>query len=552
MSASAFVRALAERNRSPRTPQGASWIYVPYDQLTLERGPLSRANPADTCVVFIESADKPSRRRYHKKKLAFLLANERHFALEVAERGFAVRYLTGEASFAEQLTEAMREHRPREVLLQRPAERELREELASVEGLEVVPNELWLTSEEDFTSACGASPPWRMDAFYRGVRRRTGVLMDEDDKPLGGRYSFDGDNRQRWNGDPPAPVPPRFEPDAITREVLALIERRWPRHFGALEGFAMPCSSADATAMFEFVCRSCLEHFGPYEDAMSDDDATLFHTQLSSLINIGRVLPSAVVTAATKALDEERAPLQSVEGLVRQVLGWREFVRHVHERTDGFRTIASDARPSELDAHEGLPPAFWDARETGLRCLDRTLSTVWNTGYSHHITRLMVLSNIATLLGVEPKELSDWFWIAYTDAFDWVVEPNVLAMGTFGAGPVMTTKPYVAGAGYVHRMSDHCARCRFDPTGKDRARPCPLTPMYWSFLDRNIDRLAKIDRVGPAILSARKRTPAQRERDANVLARVRARLAAGEPLEASIASDPTIVATKTVARRAKK
>ncbi|MDP3275240.1 MAG: cryptochrome/photolyase family protein [Deltaproteobacteria bacterium] len=549
MSVSSFARALAERSGIASEPRGKQWVYAPYDQLTLARGPLSRANPQETCVVLIESAQKPARRRYHKKKLAFLLSNERHFALELAERGFTVLYRAGEASFAEQLRDAMREHGQREAIVQRPAERELRKELASVEGLRTVSNELWLTTEEDFVRGCGEASPWRMDAFYRYVRRRTGVLMDDEGRPLGGRYSFDGENRERWRGDPPAPTAPTFEPDEITREVLALVERRWPGHFGTLAGFAMPCSRADAKALFDFVCAHCLKHFGPFEDAMSDEEPTLFHTQLSSLINVGRVLPSEVLDAAARALAEDRAPIQSVEGLVRQILGWREFVRHVHERTDGFRTIAPDGQPSELGAHEPLPKAFWDARETGLRCLDRTLETVWNTGYSHHITRLMVLSNIATLLGVEPKALSDWFWLAYTDAYDWVVEPNVLAMGTFGAGDVMTTKPYVSGAGYVHRMGDHCARCRFDPTGKDRARPCPLTPMYWAFLDRNLERLSKIDRVGPAILSARSRSDAQRQRDALILARVRERLAAGDALDASIASDPTVVPKKAVVRR---
>ncbi|MFO0559120.1 MAG: cryptochrome/photolyase family protein [Polyangiales bacterium] len=538
MSRSAFSRALAERSRWSGSLREKQWIYVPYDQLTLERGPLARATPSETCVVLVESASKPARRRYHKKKLAFLLSNERHFALELAERGFAVLYRAGESSFADPLRDVLREHGPRELCVQRPAERELREELAAVEGLRIVRNELWLTRDEDFTRACGERPPWRMDDFYRFVRRQSGVLMDERGAPLGGRFSFDGDNRQRWRGSPRAPVAPRFEPDEITREVLALVERRWPSHWGTLDRFAMPCSREDARTMLEFVERECIPHFGPFEDAMSDEEATLFHTQLSALINVGRVAPSAVIEAATRALAEGRAPIQSVEGLVRQVLGWREFVRHVHERTDGFRAISQDRRPSALDAHEPLPPAFLQACETGLRCLDRVIETVWSTGYSHHITRLMVLSNIATLLGVEPRALSDWFWIAYTDAYDWVVEPNVLAMGTFGAGDVMTTKPYVAGAGYVHRMSDHCRRCRFDPTGKDRTKPCPLTPMYWSFLDRNLDRLAAIDRVGPALIAARKRTPAQRERDAAVTSRVREALARGAVLDASIAADP--------------
>lgn len=537
MSASFFLRALGQRSATRPSLGDKRWVYVPYDQLTTEVGPLSRSAPSETCVVLIESADKPARRRYHKKKLAFVLSNQRHFALELAERGFSVLYLMGSASYAAQLRGALSEHRPREVLVQRPAERELREELQSVDGLRELANEQWLTTEDDFVGACGERPPWRMDAFYRYVRRRYDVLMTRERKPLGGRFSFDGENRSPWPGAPPAPVAPRFEPDEVTREVLALVEQRWPSHWGTLERFAMPCSREDARAFVDFVGRSCIEHFGPYEDAMSDDEPTLFHTQLSSLVNVGRVLPSSVIAAAVRALDEQRAPLQSVEGLVRQVLGWREFVRHVHERTDGFRTIASDGRPSALDAHEPLPAAFWDRRETGLRFLDRTLQHVWNTGYSHHITRLMVLSNIATLLGVEPRALSDWFWIAYTDAYDWVVEPNVLAMGTFGVGQVMTTKPYVSGAGYIDRMSDHCARCRFDPSGKDRSRPCPLTAMYWSFLDRNVERLAQIDRIGPVVLAARKRTDAQRTRDAAVLAKVRAALAAGEALPPSIAAD---------------
>jgi deoxyribodipyrimidine photolyase-related protein len=537
VSVSFFLRALGRRNAVRSSLGDKRWVYVPYDQLTTEVGPLARSAPSETCVVLIESAEKPTRRRYHKKKLAFVLSNQRHFALELAERGFAVLYLTGSLSYAAQLEAALSEHQPREVLVQRPAERELREELRTVVGLREVANEQWLTTEDDFVGACGERPPWRMDAFYRYVRRRYDVLMTHERKPLGGRFSFDGENREPWRGSPPAPIAPRFEPDEVTREVLALVEQRWPSHWGTLDHFAMPCSSADARAMLDFVGRACIAHFGPYEDAMSDHEPTLFHTQLSSLINVGRVLPSSVITTAVRALDEQRAPLQSVEGLVRQVLGWREFVRHVHERTDGFRTIASDGRPSAMDAHEPLPAAFWNPRETGLRCLDRTLQQVWNTGYSHHITRLMVLSNIATLLGVEPRALSDWFWIAYTDAYDWVVEPNVLAMGTFGVGPVMTTKPYVSGAGYIDRMSDHCARCRFDPSGKDRSRPCPLTAMYWSFLDRNVDRLAKIDRIGPAILSARKRSDAQRTRDAAVLAKVRAALSAGEALPPSIAAD---------------
>ena len=528
-----FVEHLRAARPSEKSARSKRWIYVPYDQLTASHGPLSRCDPRETGVLFIESAHKPSRRDYHKKKLALLLSNQRHFALELAERGFSLLFCAGEESFAPQMRAAIDRYGLGALTMMRAAERELREELAAIPELRVERNELWLTDERDFERTFPKGPPYRMDAFYREVRRAQGVLMDARNKPIGGQFSFDGDNRNPWKGAPAAPKVPRFEPDAITREVLALVERRFGDHWGSLDDFALPCSSADAARSLAYV-REVLPSFGAFEDAMNDREPALFHTLLSALINLGRVHPRAVIALALEELAAERAPLESVEGLIRQVLGWREFVRHVHERTDGFRTIHRDAAPSALDAHEPLPPVFWGERPSGLRCLDSVIEDVRSTGYSHHITRLMVLSNIATLLGVEPRALTDWFWAAYTDAFDWVVEPNVLAMGTFGAGPVMTTKPYVAGAAYVQKMSNYCGGCRFDPKAKDPARACPLTPMYWAFLDRNLERLEAIDRVGPVLATVRKRTDAQKTHAAAVLERVRGGLARGEALPADV------------------
>jgi deoxyribodipyrimidine photolyase-related protein len=256
---------------------------------------------------------------------------------------------------------------------------------------------------------------------------------------------------------------------------------------------------------------------------MSTKSTNLFHTRLSALLNLHRILPGRVVRDAL-ALE---IPLASKEGFVRQILGWREFVRHVHDATDGFREhagIDGGAAPSFLGADNPLPPAYW-GRRSGLECLDRVVEGVWAEGYSHHITRLMVLCNLATLLDVSPRELTDWFWVAYVDAYDWVVEPNVLGMGTFAAGDLMTTKPYVSGAAYIDRMSDYCEGCALDPK-----TTCPITPLYWAFLERHRERLAGNPRMRLPLSSLKRRNDDRRRRDAAIFEKVRDELDRGQRL----------------------
>ncbi len=549
---SAFRQALAERQ--PSAGGHRRWLYVAYDQLSHEIGPLAEAAPEEVGIVLVESPWKGRRRPYHKQKLALVLANQRQFALEQAARGVAVRYVVHDGPYREALAPLAAELGP--LAMMEPAERELRADLAPLvdDGrLEVVAHGGWLTTAEQFRDAAGAEPPWRMDAFYRAVRRATGLLM-EDGKPAGGKYSFDAENRRRWPGEPPAPEPPRFTPDAVTREVGQLVTQRFARHPGKLDLEALPATAGDAARLWRWARAECLESFGPYEDAMSRRSSGLFHTRISPLLNLHRLLPRRVVDEAARA----EAPLASREGFVRQVLGWREFVRHVHRETDGFRRLpggrpavrerpgdggwerwsgepwpaaggGSDAldggaSPSHLGARAALPPAFW-GEPSGLACLDTVVADVWREGWSHHITRLMVLANIATLLDVRPRELTDWFWAAYVDAYDWVVEPNVLGMGTFAAGELMTTKPYVSGAAYIHRMSDYCAGCRFDPR-----RDCPLRRLYWAFLDRHRERLAGNPRLNGPLASLGRRPADERRRDRALFAAVRRRLRQGGEL----------------------
>jgi deoxyribodipyrimidine photolyase-related protein len=509
------LRALVPPQPSPRR-----WVYVPYDQLGVFG--LLETPPESLGIVMVEDPAKAARRPYHVQKLAFVLASGRHFALEMARRGVAVDHRVAQAPregdgspLVATLRLAAQVHGPLEVM--RPAERELREELAPLfaDGtLREHPHPGWFTTPEDFSAACPRMP-FRMDAFYRHVRARLGILMEPDGTPTGGRWSFDEENRRPWKPDlahPPAPTPPRHDVDAVTAEVGELVRSRFAAHPGTLDLPALPVSQAQAEAHWAWALEHALPWFGPFEDAMHSGSGGLFHARIAHLLNVHRLLPQRVVA---DVLAREAIPLASREGFVRQVLGWREFVRHVHWATDGFRST-----PGYTGSFEGtpLPPAYWGA-PSGLSCLDHVVGQVLREGWTHHIPRLMVLANLGTLLGVSPRALTDWFWVAFVDAYDWVVEPNVLAMGTFGVGPVMTTKPYIAGSAYIDRMSDFCKGCAFQP-----GKSCPVTPMYWAWLQEHAEGLARNPRVAGPVAAARKRGP----EDARIARRVRELLAEGK------------------------
>jgi len=512
-----FIRRLAAAQ--PADSSGRRWVYVPYDQLTDAFGPLS-SEPERLGIVLVETRHKPGRRRYHKQKLLWILTNQRHFALEQAERGVAVDYRFDVRPYGEVLRDVVAVRGPLQMM--EAAERELRHELAPLvdEGLlEVVPHEGWLTSVDDLEPE---RLPWRMDRFYRRVRQRTGWLM-VDGKPEGGKYSHDTANREAWDGAVPLPVAPEPPVDEITEEAAAAVEEHFGDHPGRLDPRAVVATAEDAQRWWSWALTHALPHFGTYEDAMTTASRTLFHTRISPLLNLQRLSARRVVEDV--ACSDH--PLNAREGFVRQVLGWREFVRHVHRLTDGFRALPDGYERDHLGADRPLPQTYWGSAPSGLSCLDTTVRDVWDTGYSHHIQRLMVLSNLALLMDVDAQELSDWFWVAYVDAFDWVVEPNVLGMGTFSLGPLMTTKPYVSGSKYLDKMSDYCAGCAFDPK-----KSCPITSMYWDFLRRHRDALGAVQRMRLPLASQRKRSADRQQHDQRVAARVMDLLARGDRVRA--------------------
>lgn len=546
---SLFEERIRSAEPTPDDVTSRRWIYVPYDRLTDEAGPLSETPPEQAGIVMMEALAKAHRRPYHKKKLILILASQRQFALEQAARGVKVVYMFTPGIFADGLLEAQRRYKLPRLTMMEPAEREMRLDMEDAVrrgvNLQQVPDVTWLSSVEDFEHVYGKLAPGPiskhhlMDRFYRYMREKTNTLM-RGGKPEGGQFSFDSENRKPYRGVPPVPKRAAYPPDAITQEAIEVVEREFPRHFGSVQGWDLPMRKVDIEAEWRWSLEHLLPMFGPFEDAMFLGEPDMFHSRMSAFINISRLLPARIVNDVVEAASKGLIPLASAEGFLRQLLGWREYMRHMHRITDGYRNVAapvelprqakpkprakltelklappqapgedSGARPSALGANLPLPAAYWGV-PSGLNCLDTVVKQVTEEGWSHHINRLMVLSNFATLCGYSPRELTDWFWISYVDAYDWVVEPNVLGMATFGDGGITATKPYVSGAEYINKMSNYCGGCQYNPKQATGEGACPFTALYWSFLEKHEALLGRNPRLSMPYSTLRKKSAAER------------------------------------------
>jgi deoxyribodipyrimidine photolyase-related protein len=465
--------------------------------------------PAENLIVcFIESVEKGAALPWHRQKLVLVLSAMRHFADALTAAHYRVdwrRAPTYEAGIAA----AAREHRAARVVATDGREWEMTQSLerAAVllanDGIELELREDrgFMSSRADFVRWAEGRKELRMEFFYRAMRRTHGVLMLPDGKPAGGAWNFDAENRRPWPKG--APVPPRmtFEPDDVTQKIMTRVGR-WRGRWGSIDGFSLPVTRRDAKTLLRRFVHERLPTFGPYEDAMQHGDGDMLHSSLSSVINIGLLHPREVLQAVEHAWREGLVPLASAEGFVRQVLGWREYVRGVY-----WHLMPDLRNANALGGTLPLPLWFWtpdgeagyDQRAASapceMRCLSDTLRTVRDTGRVHHIPRLMVQANFATLLGVVPAALNRWFWAAFTDAYEWVTLPNVNGMATWGDGGVMASKPYVASGSYINRMSNYCTGCRYDVKRRTGPDACPFNLLYWDFLARHRERFASHPRM---------------------------------------------------------
>jgi deoxyribodipyrimidine photolyase-related protein len=479
-------------------------VWILGDQLSQRWPEWLRAqgcNASNTRILLIESAAKLRSRRWHKHKLVLVLSAMRHFAEALRAQGWQVDYVQA-TTFESGLRTHIQQHKPQRLLVMKPNTWQGFDFIQKFSpAFLVLPNAFFLATPEDLGKA--RSP--LMETFYRKMRVRTGLLMDGAE-PIGGQWNHDAENRQPpkkawrtkqagWQAE--IPNLPSFVPDALTQQVMhdvSGIETAW----GTLDGFALPVTRAEALAFLDDFVEHRLPNFGPYEDAMVSGAPTLFHSLISPLINIGLLERDECCTAAERAYREGRAPLNSVEGFIRQIIGWREFMFACY-----WREMPKLRTMNALSATRALPTFYWDG-DTEMACLRECVQSVWDRGYTHHIQRLMVLCNFALLAGINPQQVNEWFLSTYIDAYDWVVTPNVIGMGLFADGGIVGTKPYAASANYLHKMGTYCEGCRFDPKVRTGEKACPFNALYWDFVARHAEALGKNPRTSMPVMALRK------------------------------------------------
>jgi deoxyribodipyrimidine photolyase-related protein len=474
--------------------RGGMTMLVPVlgDQLSAGLSALRGANPAASVVLMMEVADEATYVRHHQKKIAFIFSAMRHFAEELRAAGWRVDYVTlddpaNAQDFDGEMVRAAARHGATRIVATEAGEwrvLEAQQRWGRLTGLpcEVLPDDRFLSSRAEFAGWAEGRKRLVMEDFYRVMRRKTGLLMDGAE-PAGGQWNFDAENRK-----PPAkgmryPALPQFQPDAVTEDVLALVAARFGNHFGDLLPFGHAVTRAQALLALDDFIAHRLPQFGDYQDAMVAGEDGLFHSHLSPLINAGLLLPLEVCAAAEAAYRAGLVPINAAEGFIRQILGWREYVRGIHWIAGPEYTTRN-----HLGATRDLPDFYWTGA-TDMRCLSEAVGATKRHAHAHHIQRLMVLGNFAMLTGVDPHQVHEWFLAVYDDAYEWVETPNVIGMSQFADGGMMASKPYAAGGAYINRMSDYCRGCRYKV--KDRTGPdaCPFNSLYWDFLARHRDKL---------------------------------------------------------------
>lgn len=476
-------------------------ILVPIlgDQLTPGLASLRDCSPDDTIILMMEVWDEVTYVKHHKQKIALIFSAMRHFAAELRAAGWSVDYtkLTdteNAGSFTGEVARAVERHNPRAIQVTQASEWRVQQSIDEWADkfpcdVTILPDDRFIASIPEFHDWAEGRKTLRMENFYQEMRKKTGLLMD-DGKPIGGKWNYDAENRAPPKKGLTAPERFKPQPNDITREVLDLVADKFADHFGDLEPFEWPVTREEAKKAADRFFAERLADFGTYQDAMIYGEDDLFHSMLSTSINIGLLDPMELCRRAEAAYHDGDAPLNAVEGFIRQIIGWREYVRgfywyHMPE----LQTV------NEMDAHRPLPEFYWTG-ETDMRCMADSVRSTKENAHAHHIQRLMVLGNFALLAGITPGEVEDWFLAVYADAFEWVELPNVAAMALYADGGKLASKPYAASGNYINKMSDYCKKCRYSPTVKSGEDACPFGPLYWHFMDRHRDRLRANHRIG--------------------------------------------------------
>lgn len=477
-------------------------VWIPGDQLLEDHPAVAlaerEAGRERVRIVMIESAGRIGSLAWHRKKLALVLSAMRHYSDDLRSRGYKVDYLRA-PSHLEGLQTHIKKHKPARLFTMAASEFRARSfqngRLSDAAGIPVtvLPNTQFLVGGFDPIPEPEPGKRYLMETFYRSMRRHFDVLMDSGGKPLGGKWNYDEENRRPLKSGVRIPEPITFKPDGTTQQVIEEVDRA-AGGTGSAAGFDLAVTRSEALHAADDFIRNRLTLFGTYEDAMTVRSATVFHSILSPYLNLGLLEPMELVRAAEREYLEKRAPLNSVEGFIRQILGWREFIYWQY-----WRQMPDLRTANSWNASRPMPGMFWSG-ETDMNCIRHVAGRVLADGYSHHIERLMVVCNFCLLSGIDPAEVADWFLALYVDAYDWVVLPNVIGMGLNADDGLTATKPYISSANYINKMSDYCADCRYNHKFRIGDDACPFNFLYWNFLIEHEQRLRSNPRLGPAVL----------------------------------------------------
>ncbi|WP_425405004.1 cryptochrome/photolyase family protein [Hwanghaeella sp.] len=476
-------------------------ILILGDQVSAGISSLRAAPPADAVVLMAEVGAEATYVKHHKKKIALIFSAMRHFAEDLRAQGWTVDYVAlddpdNTGSLRSEVRRALDRHACDRIAVTEPGEWRLRTDMTTWSDSMAVPVDIreddrFIAGHAEFDAWAEGRKQLRMEYFYREMRRKTGLLMTADGEPEGGRWNFDAENRKPAKADLFMPRPSGFEPDTITQSVLALVQDRFPDHFGDLVPFWFPVTAAQAEEALDSFIDKALPYFGDYQDAMLTEEKFLYHSVLSPAINIGLLDPLDVCRRAEAAYKDGKAPLNAVEGFIRQIIGWREFIRGIY-----WWAGADYVEGNALGARRDLPWFYWSG-DTEMNCIRETVKQTREEAYAHHIQRLMVTGTFALLAGVDPRQIHEWYLSVYADAFEWVELPNTLGMSQFADGGLVASKPYAASGAYIDKMSDYCGHCRFDVKRKNGEGACPFNFLYWDFIARNEEKLKGNPRLGP-------------------------------------------------------
>ena len=502
------------------------------DQLSPNLASLRDIEPGDV-VLMAEVMDECSYVPHHVHKITLVLAGMRHFAETLRARGITVDYrklddTDNTNSLRGEVIRAATEHHATEIIATEPGEYRVLADMRTWPEscgcpVDIRTDDRFLCAIQQFRDWAAGRRSLRMEFFYRDMRRGHDILLDDGD-PVGGKWNYDSENRKKLPSNITPPATPRVQPDAITRDVMQLVAARFPDNIGDVTNFALPVTRADAIVMLEDFITNRLPQFGDWQDAMKAGDPHLFHSLISTSLNLGLLNPLEICRQAETAYRQGHAPLNAVEGFIRQILGWREYIRGIY-----WLRMPEYRRLNALSATRSLPWFYWNA-DTDMRCMAEAVGTTIENAYAHHIQRLMITGNFALLAALDPDAVDEWYLAVYADAYEWVEMPNTRGMALFADGGVVGSKPYAASGAYINKMSDYCGKCAYDVKDATGPKACPFNALYWDFIARHADRFAGNNRMAMPLMGLKRMAPTRLSAIRTRAAQLLDRLDRGEKL----------------------